>query len=78
MLGLPCCAGLSPAAASGGLSDCAVQASHCDGSSAGQALAWLLCGMWDPPRPATEPMSPVLTGRFLIPGPPGKFLFKHI
>ena len=32
---------------------------------------WLL-GMWDLPKPGTEPVSPTLAGRFLTPGPSGK------
>ena len=31
-----------------------------------------LCGMWDPPRPGLEPMSPALAGRFPTTAPPGK------
>ena len=29
-------------------------------------------GMWDPPRPGLEPMSPALAGRFSTTAPPGK------
>ena len=29
-------------------------------------------GVWDLPRPETEPLSPVWAGRFLTTGPPGK------
>ena len=36
---------------------------------AGALLPW---GMWNRPRPWSEPMSPALAGRFLTPGPPGK------
>ena len=32
----------------------------------------LLRGMWDPPRPGLEPMSPALAGRFSTAAPPGK------
>ena len=32
----------------------------------------LLRGMWDPPRPGLEPMSPALTGRFSTTVPLGK------
>ena len=32
----------------------------------------LLHGMWDLPRPGTEPMSPALAGYFLSALPPGK------
>ena len=31
----------------------------------------LLCGMWDPPRPRIQPMSPKLAGGFLTTSPPG-------
>ena len=31
-----------------------------------------LCGMWDPPRPGLEPMSPELAGRLSTTAPPGK------
>ena len=34
--------------------------------------AQLLCGMWDPPRPGLEPVSPALAGRFSTTVPPGK------
>ena len=34
--------------------------------------AQLLRGMWDPPRPGPEPMSPALAGRFSTTAPPGK------
>ena len=34
--------------------------------------AQLLCGMWDPPRPGLEPMSPALAGRLSTTAPPGK------
>ena len=39
--------------------------------------AQLLRGMWDPPRPGLEPVSPALAGRFSTTAPPGKprFLF---
>ena len=36
------------------------------------ARAQLLCGMWDPPRPGLEPVSPALAGRFSTTVPPGK------
>ena len=42
------------------------------GSCGTQAL--LLCGMWNLPRPGTEPMSPALAGRFLSTTPLGKSL----
>ena len=34
--------------------------------------AQLLRGMWEPPRPGLEPVSPALAGRFLTTAPPGK------
>ena len=34
--------------------------------------AYLLCGMWDLPRPGLEPVSPALTGRFSTTAPWGK------
>ena len=34
--------------------------------------AQLLRGMWDPPRPGLEPVSPALAGRFSTTTPPGK------
>ena len=37
--------------------------------------AQLLHGMWDPPRPGLEPVSPALAGRFPTTAPPGKPYF---
>ena len=34
--------------------------------------AQLLRGMWDPPRPGLEPVSPILAGRFSTTASPGK------
>ena len=34
--------------------------------------AQLLCGMWDPPRPGLEPVSPALAGRLSTTAPPRK------
>ena len=34
--------------------------------------AQALRGMWDPPRPGLEPVSPALAGRFSTTAPPGK------
>ena len=34
--------------------------------------AQLLRGMWDPPRPGLEPVSPALAGRLSTNAPPGK------
>ena len=42
--------------------------------------ASLLRGMWDPPRPGLEPVSPALAGRFSTTAPPGKalvYVLKH-
>ena len=43
----------------------------CRLSSCG-SRAYLLCGMWDLPRPGLEPVSPALAGRFSTTAPPGK------
>ena len=62
-----------------GLSSCGSRALEHRLSSCG-ALALLLRGMWDPPGPGLEPMSPVLAGGFLTTAPPGKSLglfFMH-
>ena len=40
--------------------------------------AYLLCGMWDPPRPGLEPVSPALAGRLPTTAPPGKPKFEHL
>ena len=37
-----------------------------------RSRAQLLRGMWDPPRPGLEPMSPALAGRLPTTAPPGK------
>ena len=37
--------------------------------------AQLLRGMWDPPRPGPEPVSPALAGRLPTTAPPGKPYF---
>ena len=41
--------------------------------------AQLLHGMWDPPRPGLEPVSPALAGGFSTTAPPGKpwFIFHQ-
>ena len=74
MLGLCCCAQA--------FSSCGVQASHYRGFSHSSAdfSSWgtgteLLRGMWNLPRPGTEPISPTLAGGFLTTGPPGKSYF---
>ena len=38
----------------------------------------LLRGMWDPPRPGLEPVSPALAGRFSTTAPPGKPWALHL
>ena len=38
--------------------------------------AQLLRGMWDPPKPGLEPMSPALAGRLSTTVPPGKPLYS--
>ena len=43
----------------------------CRLSSCG-SQAQLLCGMWDPPGPGLEPVSPALAGRLSTTAPPGK------
>ena len=40
--------------------------------------AQLLRGMWDPPRPGLEPVSPALAGGFPTTAPPGKPFFSNI
>ena len=40
--------------------------------------AQLLRGMWDPPRPGLEPVSPALAGRFSTTAPPGKPLYDTL
>ena len=54
-----------------GFSSYGLQALECRLSSCG-TWAWLLCGMWDLPRPGLEPMSPALAGGFLTTASPGK------
>ena len=40
--------------------------------------AQLLRGMWDPPRPGLEPVSPALAGRFPTTAPPGKPMISDL
>ena len=54
-----------------GLSSCGSRALEHRLSSCG-AQVNLLWGMWDPPGPGLEPVSPALAGRFLTTVPPGK------
>ena len=53
------------------LSSCGLRALEHRLSSCG-AWAQLLCGMWDPPGPGPEPVSPALADGFLTTAPPGK------
>ena len=80
VLGVRHCASVSLVMESGGCSLIAVLellivvtslvAEHRLGSCDPQA--YLPCGMWDPPRPRIELMSPALAGGFLTTEPPGK------
>ena len=54
-----------------GLSSCGTQALECRLSSC-SSWAQLLHGMWDPPGPGLEPVSPALAGGFSTTAPPGK------
>ena len=54
-----------------GFSSCGSWALENRLSSCG-AWAYLLCGMWDLPRPGLEPMSPALASGVLTTAPPGK------
>ena len=54
-----------------GFSSCASRALERRLSSCG-TRAQLLHGMWDPPGPGLEPVSPALAGGFPTTGPPGK------
>ena len=59
------------AVAACGLSSCVSQALERRLSSCG-TWAQLLRGMWDPPGPGLEPVSPALAGRLPTTAPPGK------
>ena len=52
-------------------SSCGTRAPERRLSSCG-TRAQLLCGMWDPPRPGLEPVSPALAGGLPTTAPPGK------
>ena len=41
-------------------------------STGSRACGLSSCGVWGPPWPAIEPLSPALLGKFLTTGPPGK------
>ena len=59
----------------GGFSCCRTWALGCTGFSSCGAWAQLCCSLWNLPRPGIECMSPVLAGRFLTTGLPGKSVF---
>ena len=59
-----------------GFSSCGSWAPERRLSSCG-ARAQLFRGVWDPPRPGLEPMSPAWAGGFLSTAPPGKPLYQH-
>ena len=61
----------SSAVVAWGPSSCGSRATECRLSSCG-SRAQLLHGMWDPPGPGLEPVSPALAGGFLTTVPPGK------
>ena len=84
-LGHRCCAqAFCSCSKQGLLSGCGGQASPCGGISVTerklQGAGFLICGawaqppcgMWNPPGPGIEPVSPESVGRFLTTGPPGK------
>ena len=54
---------------------------HTLGTRASVVVTWrlsCLVGMWDPPRPGFEPMSPALAGRFLITGTTRNIPPRHL
>ena len=74
--GLSCCRTRAPGAqtptvAARRLSSCGLRAPEHRLSSCG-ARAQLLRGMWDPPGPGLEPVSPALAGGLPTTAPPGK------
>ena len=56
-----------------GLSSCGPPALERRLSGCG-TWAWLLCSMWDLPRPGVKPVSPALAGGLSTTEPPGKSL----
>ena len=48
-----------------GFNSCGSQALECAGFSSCGAWTYLVSGIWTPPRPEIEPMSPALAGGFL-------------
>ena len=69
--GAPALGTRASAVAARRLSSCGPRALERRLSSCG-AQAQLLRGMWDPPRPGLEPMSPALAGGLPTTAPPGK------
>ena len=63
-------------AASDGFSHCGTQALECKSFNNFGVEAKLPCGMQDLPRPGTQPMSPILAGRFFTTRPLGKSRFS--
>ena len=67
------------------LSSCGVQVSHCSGFSSCAAQLWVhgpqqlwhmgLVALQHVGSSEIEPLSPKTAGKFLTPGPPGKFMF---
>ena len=55
-----------------GFLSCRAQALGLSSFRSRSALAYVLCGLWDLPRPGIKPLSPALAGRFPSTGPPGK------
>ena len=73
MLGLCCCLGFSLVAVRGLLIAVAsLVVGHRLEACSCSLWAQLLHGMWNPPRPGVEPMSPALAGGFLSTASPGK------
>ena len=67
----------APAAAVCGLSSCGPRALEHRLSICGP-WAYLLCGMWDLPRPGIEPVSPELAGKFLLLIHQGSLIFFNV
>ena len=84
VLGLRFCARAFSSCGKRGPLHRSARASHCCGLSVAErrlqtrrhsscgSRAQPLRGMWDPPRPGLEPVSPALAGRFSTTAPPGK------
>ena len=69
----------APVVAVRGLSSCGSWTREHRLNSCG-SWAWLLCGMWNLPRPRIESVPPALAGRFFTtesPGKPGRWIFIH-